>query len=428
MDCNFEIFQAGGWTSAAVLSIIRPEQGGVRGASMLEYELDYIFDNCPEAISLAYPANADIWSGDHWPAFVFDLIPQGSGRKFLLGQLRLPDDPTSDLALICAGAHNPIGRLRVVQAVAFYQQHTARYNTGKLDQGMTRAEVLQRSEDFAEGMLVSGMLAAGTTGIQGAAPKYLLTEAHTGRWHPDGALPDEAAKAHYIVKLARGPSEMDRKVLKNEAAYMDVARQMGLRVHGKLALHDGLLFIPRFDRRVNHGRVFRLHQESAASVSGIIGFDRRPSQFELLDGIRRVVTNPERETAEFLCRDVLNLAMHNTDNHGRNTAVQVIGGMVQLTPLFDFAPMYLDPGGIARAARWHHPSTKRELTVWGDVLDALDVSNQERLRLKGHLAGFGEKLVHLSDVMKRANVDHDIIEHLQLGIDEQVRQLNELRG
>lgn len=428
MDCDFEIFQDGKWTNAATLSVIHPERGGVRGASSLEYDLEYVFGDSPEAISLAYPANADIWTGAHWPAFLFDLIPQGNGRKFLLGQLRLPDDHTSDLALICAGAHNPIGRIRVLQAVEFYQQHTSRYSTGKLDIGMTLDEVLQRGEDFVEGMLVFGMLAAGTTGIQGAAPKYLLTEAHTGRWHPDGALPDEAAKAHYIVKLPRGPSEMDRKVLKNEAAYMEVARQMGLRVRGKLELHDGLLFIPRFDRQVKNGRVLRLHQESAASVAGIIGFDMRPSQFELLDGIRSVVTSPEQETVEFLCRDVLNLAMRNTDNHGRNTAVQVIDGMVQLTPLFDFAPMYLDPEGIARAARWHHPDTKRELTVWGDVLDALDVANEERLRLKAHLAGFGEKLALLSEVMEKAHVDHDIIEHLQLGIDEQMRQLKELRG
>ncbi|WP_375338497.1 hypothetical protein [Variovorax paradoxus] len=36
--------------------------------------------------------------------------------------------------------------------------------------------------------------------------------------------------------------------------------------------------------------------------------------------------------------------MRNTDNHARNTAVQRLpDGALQLTPIFDFAPMFLDP-------------------------------------------------------------------------------------
>lgn len=70
------------------------------------------------------------------------------------------------------------------------------------------------------------------------------------------------------------------------------------------------------------------------------------------------------QTLDYLCRDVLNLAMRNTENHARNTAVQQLGNTLRLTPLYDFAPMYLDPDGIARTARWHHPRGGRELTVW----------------------------------------------------------------
>jgi len=45
-------------------------------------------------------------------------------------------------------------------------------------------------------MMVHGMLAAGGTGIQGVAPKYLLTEADDGKWYPDAALPDARARRH----------------------------------------------------------------------------------------------------------------------------------------------------------------------------------------------------------------------------------------
>ena len=125
-------------------------------------------------------------------------------------------------------------------------------------------------------------------------------------------------------------------------------------------------------------------------------------------------------------RDVLNLALRNTDNHARNTAVQQIGNIVRLTPLFDFAPMYLDPEGIARAARWYHPVSKKELTVWGDVIDTLGLEPAERKNMCIELAAFGAKLGMINEIMREAGVDDDIIEHRQKGIAEQVRQLRDL--
>ena len=50
---------------------------------------------------------------------------------------------------------------------------------------------------------------------------------------------------------------------------------------------------------------------------------------------------------------IANLALGNMDNHARNTAVQRdFNGRIALTPLYDFAPMYLHPDGIARRIRW----------------------------------------------------------------------------
>jgi serine/threonine-protein kinase HipA len=63
------------------------------------------------------------------------------------------------------------------------------------------------------------------------------------------------------------------------------------------------------------GRVHRLHQESLASLCGLRGFGVSASQQTLLKGLRAVVSDPLCETIEFLRRDVLNLAMRNTDNH-----------------------------------------------------------------------------------------------------------------
>ena len=237
--------------------------------------------------------------------------------------------------------------------------------------------MLARSPDFHETMMVHAMLAAGGTGVQGVAPKYLLTEADDGRWYPDGALPDARARRHYIVKRPRGNTEADRKVLRNEAGYMAVARRLGLRVADVPELRGDMLFIPRFDRQCVDGKVRRFHQESTASLAALAGFGTMANQFDLLAAIRRTVDDPARETREFIQRDVLNLAMRNTDNHARNTAVQTIAGETRLTPLFDFAPMYLDPEGITRAARWYRPDSRAELKQWSEILPHLALPEQE---------------------------------------------------
>ena len=111
----------------------------------------------------------------------------------------------------------------------------------------------------------------------------------------------------------------------------------------------------------------------------------------------------------------------------RNTAVQLIEGKVQLTPLFDFAPMYLDPELIPRALRWYRPDTRVELTDWSDVLAALPVPERERRMLAGALHQFGGWIERLPDIMDARGVDRDIVEFLTPSIDTQVRQLKALQ-
>jgi serine/threonine-protein kinase HipA len=426
MECHFQIFHEGVWKDCGLLTLLEPAGGNPRTATLFEYDLDYAFEPAAQSMSLRFPVTADMQKLAQWPAFIFDLIPQGSGRAYLLGQLQLADGPAADFALMCAGAFNPIGRVRVTEAVKYYEQHLARHDTGTPLHGFSFEEIIGRGDAFNERMMVHSMLAAGTLGVQGAAPKYLLTTDHEGQWHADGALADQHASAHFIVKRARGKTPSDDKVLRNEAAYMRVAKAMGLRTAGELRYQDDTLFIPRFDRIVEGGKVLRLHQESTASLAGIVGFEAMPSQFDLLQAVRAVVSDKTGETIEFLKRDILNLAMRNTDNHGRNTAVQQLGSEVRLTPLFDFAPMYLDPAGIARAARWYHPVSKKELHAWHAILDTMEMADAERHHIKAELHRFGLRLIELEQHMQGAGVDDDIVAFLRPHIATQIEQLNAL--
>ncbi len=422
MDCHIEIFHDGRWLEAAQASFSDVVRNGFRpNDCVFEYDLPYAFGDAAAPVSLVMPVDADRHVRHTWPTFLYDLVPQGNGRRFLLGHLKLPDAQASDLPLLCAGAFNPIGRLRIREAVQYYEQHVERHDLAA--DGFTFDELLARAPDFHETMMVHGMLAAGGTGVQGVAPKYLLTQAHDGKWYPDGALSDDLAERHYIVKRPRGPSDADRKVLRNEARYMEVARRFGIRSFDVPALHGDMLFIPRFDRRAHEGQVLRFHQESVASIAGLAGFGTQADQFELLAAIRNVVDEPFEETIEFIRRDVLNLAMRNTDNHARNTAVQTVDGVTRITPLFDFAPMYLDPEGITRSARWYHPESRKELKNWADILQQLAVPEQERSRVVDALVRFGEQLAGLSECMREVGVDDDIVDFVTPSIEAQRTQL-----
>lgn len=426
MECHFQIFEDDAWKDCAIVTLLDPAGGNPRTPSIFEYNLDYVFETGAEPVSLSFPITAEMQTLRQWPAFIFDLIPQGSGRQYLLGQLKLADSPAADLPLMSAGAFNPIGRIRVAEAARYYANHVARHQTDDAKQGFSLEEIIGRGDAFNERMMIHGMLAAGSLGVQGAAPKYLLTTDRDGKWHVDGALEDGRAAAHFIVKRPRGKTRDDYRVLKNEAAYLKTANAMGLRTAGDLLYQDDMLFIPRFDRAVQHGKVIRLHQESLASVAGIVGFESTPGQFELLNALRAVVDDKTAETIEFLKRDVLNLAMRNTDNHARNSALQKIGAEVRLTPLFDFAPMYLDPAGIPRSARWYHPNTKKELHEWHEVLAALEIENAERDYIRQALHQFGVQLKALDRHMRQAGVDDDIAAFLTPHIATQIQQLHSL--
>ncbi|CAM2155915.1 serine/threonine-protein kinase HipA [Pararobbsia alpina] len=420
MECTLQIFLGDRWVDAALIQF-------TGALCQWDYAVEYVVDHADAALSLIEPVDIQIRASSTMPAFLYDLVPQGSGRRFLLGELKLPDGPDADFPLICAGAFNPIGRIRIAEAVQYFETHVARHPDAVGLPGLTIDDVVARSIEFKERMFLHGMLGTGTTGVQGAAPKYLLTQDRAGLLHGDAVLPDDEAVRHFIAKLPRGTSAADVKVLRNEAAYMQVASRLGIRTHPDLpTLHGDVLLVPRFDRSVSEGKVRRFHQESAASLLGLRGFDLRPSLFEVVTALRKVVTDPAGETLEFIKRDVLNLAMRNTDNHARNTAVQSIDGKVQLTPLFDFAPMYLDPELIPRALRWYRPDTGVELTNWADVLDMMNMSRDELVRLASGLHEFAGQVERLPDTMEAQNVDHDIIEFLMPSIDTQVRQLQAL--
>ncbi|MFK7958366.1 MAG: type II toxin-antitoxin system HipA family toxin [Lysobacterales bacterium] len=432
---TIEIFLGGSWVPAATLKPVDVGRG-YQSASQFEYLLEYATEYAGAATAAAmgtscrYPVDFDLHRETNWPPFMLDILPSGFGRRLWLEQLELADGPSADWQLLLRGAAFPPGNLRIAEAAAAKDLDclvpTASGDSVAMRDhpGFTRDEVVARGETFIEYAYQLGIYAAGGSDVQGVAPKLLLAEDWGGAWHAEGRLPDHAVKQHWLMKRPRGNSDADLQVLRNEAAYMRVAAELGLRVHANLDWDSNNLFVPRFDRTVRDKQIVRHGMESLCSLAGVAEFGTRISHDTLSDALLRYSTHPQQDLLEYIKRDVTNVVLGNKDNHARNTAVlRYEDGTVMLAPLFDFAPMYLDPEGIARVCRWEGDAEHAGNPEWAAVVKRFP---KYQLEFATQLRTFGDTLQRLPEVMHTCGVDDDIIDHRLLAIDDHAKQLRAL--
>ncbi|HZG22851.1 MAG TPA: HipA domain-containing protein [Herbaspirillum sp.] len=430
-SCTLQLHIDGAWRDAAALSLTGPVEQGMAASSFLAYEAAHVVDyqnrRDAAAVSANVPVSFDDLREQRWPAFLIDLLPQGYGRGELLRQLGLDEraEASADWPLLCAGAGNPIGNLRLLEAWQWAQQRS-----GPQLRGFAIDEIAARSEDFNEYLAQHGLFLAGSSGVQGEWPKILLTRARDGLFYLDHALPDDLADQHYIVKFGRGPDPDLANILQLEAPYMQLAASLGLRVHAALELHGKALFIPRFDREVQviDGRrqVVRYAQESIASLCGVTGFAATPSHNVACARLGEVATDPMAEIIEYLKRDIANIVLRNKDNHARNTAIRRDAqGQIGLTPLFDFAPMWLHPDGIARRMRWEHDDGGSP--QWASAIaQACDAARLEEAPVRAAVREIAQPLAGLLERARDLRIDAQFLDPLAVTLAQVRTQLEAL--
>ena len=427
--CTLQIYQEDEWLDCAIVEIVGQQQTGWQAATrtsyLFEYAISYMDLSDGHALAYHLPVNVQNTLQSTWPAFLMDLLPQGYGRKELLRQLNFSENTQeqADWALLKAGAGNPIGNLRIKEAYEWLQgQFPVQQNHGfSLDQ------VVERQENFIESLASYGLFIAGSSGIQGEWPKLLLTQGHDDLFYLDHTLTDHQVKQHWLVKFSRGSDQNLDKILMHEALYMKIAQYLGLRVHQELELHGKTLFIPRFDRKVSDGKVERIAQESIASLGGKAGFGVRMTHNQICSLLMQCCTEPKQEIFEYLKRDLANVALGNKDNHTRNTALQRFNnGIIQLTPLFDFAPMWLHPDGIARTTRWERDD-HGGMPIWHSVIEQIAESTMiDPKEIKAVLIEQLPLYQGLLEHMQYLQLAPEILENSQYRIDNICQQLEEL--
>jgi serine/threonine-protein kinase HipA len=416
MNCHIEIYLDGRWQTAATFE---PDHQtlvqGIEGGCRLEYDIDYAVENLYSKEAELIPGLAvgfELFRFKNWPPFLIDILPAGAGRRAWLRRMHMEKDgPQADWHLLIKGAGNPPGRLRIAEAVL--EPPPDHYLNG-----FPRVDILEQRENFLEYAAERGAHVAGASSVQGEAPKYLLVEDHAGMFHAEGALEDAKINRFWLVKFPRGSriDQRNQQVLRNEAPYLEVARRFGVRTAAPLVYQNDTLFVPRFDRIVENGRVARLGMHSLYALANIPGYGAAVRHDIYCHALASTATDPARELREYLQRDILNLALRNTDNHGRNTAILTDGKKIKLSPLFDFAPMFLDPEGINRVTRWENERPGHQ-PEWGAICEKLHYALNP-MDTRAWLAGLSVEVQKLPDIMQDCDVEEDIIERLARWINE----------
>ncbi len=426
MECHIQLFLEGAWKTAAVFEPDpRTLDRGIAGGGWLQYDTEYAVNYRGNKAAELVPGlmvGFELFRYQEWPAFLVDLLPGGAGRRAWLRRLEVEKDgPHMDWHLLTRGAGAPPGNIRIAEAVP-----TPAPDQFKI--GFPRRDIIEQREHFLDYAEERGAHVAGASSVQGEAPKYLLVEDRHGMFHAEGALADSQAEKFWLIKFPRGrrADERNQQVLRNEAPYLEVARKFGIRTGEPLIYDDDVLFVPRFDRKVSgRGRIERIGMHSLYALANIPGFGAAIHHDTYCLALAKVVADPVRELKEYLRRDVLNLALRNTDNHGRNTAVLRTDGNIRLSPIFDFAPMFLDPEGIGRVSRWEdeRPGSQPD---WALICERFK-SVLPVAETRTWLAGLGEQVRRLADTMQACRVEDDIIQRLARWIDEVAAGLFEAR-
>lgn len=425
---ELDIHLNGAWVPCAVVELLAGSPGTRHGHVRLKYEADYAAQHLRatdyRALTVRAPVDFSDRTLSHWPSFLIDLLPQGAARR------RIERDVAAELnewGLLLRGAINPVGNLRVRPAQEPVQQ---------IHPGFRLEEMAARGDAFVDYAHELGATVAGATDTQGDAPKFWVVEDEAGGWHPDSGSLGFPVRRYALLKFpvpeAGANSEL---ILRHEAAYQRVAQRVGLRVTPELPeFTHGALLIPRFDRRYAHGREVRLGVESLYSITGVIdSAATHLGHHDALIALSRCLTDFDAEVVEYMKRDLLNIAIGNRDNHGRNTAVlKETDGKMCLAPLYDLGPAFLDARNIARVMRWD--AERPEGRDWNRILENLANRFEENgvqmstwRELIAAMRAFADELEQLPDLMADCGVDQRVIARRATDIQQLRDELRAIR-
>lgn len=168
--------------------------------------------------------------------------------------------------------------------------------------------------------------------LAGAQPKFLLAHIDGGWCEPIGGAPS----THILKPTTAWPHSAQ-----NEALIIALARTCSLTDSDAWVERMGgtdVFVAQRYDRRIEDGRVVRLHQEDMCQAAGLRPKDKytigRPSK-QMTRLLRDNAEQPREQIAALFRQVAFRAVVGDEDGHGKNYSLILDDGAVRLAPLYD---------------------------------------------------------------------------------------------
>ena len=125
---------------------------------------------------------------------------------------------------------------------------------------------------------------------------------------------------------------------------------------------------------------------------------------------------------EYLQRDLLNLILGNSDNHGRNTSILRTDKSVKLAPIYDLAPMVMDDEGVTRTTKWPQPIELAGEVNWRKACDAVAPWTDSE-ELFERLRTAARRFMALPDLLTDEHVPSATMNHPRIALRDLPRRL-----
>jgi serine/threonine-protein kinase HipA len=117
--------------------------------------------------------------------------------------------------------------------------------------------------------------------------------------------------------------------------------------------------------------------------------------------------------------------MGNADNHAHNHAFIKKGAVVRLSPLYDFAPMFLSDEGYSRVIRWGKDKERLGQPDWSAVGTSVAamVAGPEPEQVAALLDSMAKNLSTIDAIAEESGIDDEVIERRRMTINENIQLL-----
>lgn len=419
------------WVDIAKLKILVPELGASSQCE-LAYQLKYAIQHDDEvdehACGLALPVQILIQhESNNWFGFMDDIVPSGFARRAWVNFLGLQHASNAevDIILLEKGAIAPVGNLRIKESLEFI-------NPTRDLQNFSIDDIVNLNTQILDHTIQKGLIRDGAIGVGGEAPKLLIRLTKEQQvWVDANQQGFDQTDLYYLVKFPRNDmSEIDCNILRAEFHFYHELNELGFKTidtqHMKLIEGSKYpsLWLPRFD---HEWRDQQWHRHGLESVYSILNkaSGSHLNHFNVINDLCNLLhkVNQNFNAAQFICewlqRDLLNIIFGNSDNHGRNTSLIKRFGQISLAPIYDFAPMKVDPERITRTTTWGSPYEEGGEYRWDLITQALSPrcdpkqSMQALQSLAVQLSGLKARLIQRgvpAQIMKRSELSFDFIE------------------